>query len=362
MTDTGVARIDSLIELGRYDDVVRTVQALMAEDGAAASDGGLWCRLSLAYLRLERDVEALEAAGHAAALLPDSDWPHRLASHALESLGRNDEAVRAAAESVRLAPYTWQGHARFAATLSASGGDLQLARQAANHAVSLAPNEPDAHSAMGLVALRQGDYQTAEKAFRHVLSLQPDHHSALNNLAVVQLRHRDLDGALSGFSAAIRSDPSQEVARRNVDSVVRAVLYRAQWFVFVAAYLARQVLDQHDGGHRTDIGRPARIAVALGVAALAGLGAWWSLQRIPRGLRPYAWSVVRRSRVLFASAIVTIAAFCALLAVPIPSGPDAAATLAAVAAGLALVGILLSMAARGARPRFGLPFRRKRKL
>ena len=200
-----------------------------------------------------------------------------MASHALESLGRNEEAVRAAGEAVRLAPLTWQGHARFAATLSASGGDLRLARQAAGYAVQLAPDEPDAHSAMGLVALRQGDHDTAERAFKHVLSLQPEHHSALNNLAVVQLRRRDLDGALHGFSAAIRSEPQQEVARRNVDVVVRAVLYRAQWFVFIAAYITRQLISRHtSSGAQVVISRPER-----GRSSAPSLRS-----RLPAGLEP----------------------------------------------------------------------------
>ena len=263
----------------------------------------MWCRLSLANLRLDRDNDALEAAGRAAALAPDNDWPHRLASHALESLGRKTRRS-GLPRGRRLAPHVWQGHARFAATLSAAGGDLRLARQAAGHAVQLAPFEPDAHSAMGLVALRQGDHDTAERAFRHVLSLQPEHHSALNNLAVVQLRKRDLDGALSGFSAAIRSEPQQEVARRNVDVVERAVLYRAQWFVFIAAY----------GTAADRRGRPGPAAQVADESASAGWhwsrrsppwpspAASWSLRRIPPALRPYARSLVRRNRLLLLSA------------------------------------------------------------
>jgi Flp pilus assembly protein TadD len=356
---TELSRIDALIDLGRYDEAVSGLRRLLASDPGAAVSSDVWCRLSLANLRLDRDPEALEAAGRAAALAPDNDWPHRLASHALESLGRHDEAVRAAGEAVRLAPNVWQGHARFAATLSASGGDLGLARQAAGHAVGLAPNEPDAHSAMGLVALRQGDLETAERAFRHVLSLQPEHHSALNNLAVVQLRRHDLDGALHGFSAAIRSEPQQEVARRNVDVVVRAVLYRAQWFVFLAAYGTRQVIGGHlFGGAHAAMGRPVRFAVVGVVAALAIAGAVWSLRRIPAALRPYARSVVRRSRLLLLSAAVTVAAFGTLLAVTVPARTSTAGAVSAAASLLGVLGVLLSILNRQGGVRWWLPFRR----
>jgi tetratricopeptide (TPR) repeat protein len=356
---TELSHIDALIDLGRYDEAVIGLHRLLATDSEAAGSSDVWCRLSLANLRQDRDLEALEAAGRAAALAPDSDWPHRLASHALESLGRHDEAVRAAGEAVRLAPNVWQGHARFAATLSASGGDLRLARQAAGHAVQLAPNEPDAHSAMGLVALRQGDLETAERAFRHVLSLQPEHHSALNNLAVVQLRRHDLDGALHGFSAAIRSEPQQEVARRNVDVVVRAVLYRAQWFVFIAAYGTRQVVGRHTHtGAQAPMGRPARFAVVGFIAALAIAGGVWSLRRIPPALRPYARSLVRRSRMLLLSAAVTVTAFATLLAVTVPARASTAAAISAVAAVLGVIGVLLSILNRQGGVRWRLPFRR----
>jgi tetratricopeptide (TPR) repeat protein len=356
---TELSRIDALIDLGRYDEAVTALRRLLATDGAAAADADAWCRLSLANLRLDRDADALDAAGRAAALTPDNDWPHRLASHALESLGRHDEAVRAAGEAVRLAPYTWQGHARFAATLSASGGDLRLARQAAGYAVELAPNEPDAHSAMGLVALRQGDHDTAERAFKHVLSLQPDHHSALNNLAVVQLRRRDLDGALNGFSAAIRSEPQQEVARRNVDVVVRAVLYRAQWFVFLAAYGTRWIVSRHDA-HQVQVamGRPERLVVVAVIGAFAVAGGVWSLRRIPPPLRPYARSVVRRSRLLLLSASVSVCAFLTVLAVVVPARATTAAGVSAVAALLGVLGVLLSMANRQGGLRWRNPFRR----
>jgi Flp pilus assembly protein TadD len=354
-----LSRIDALIDLGRYDDAVTSLRRLLATDGDAVGNADVWCRLSLACLRLERNPEALEAAGRAAALAPDNDWPHRLASHALESMGRGPEAVRAAAEAVRLAPHVWQGHARFAATLSASGGDLLLARQAATHAVQLAPNEPDAHSAMGLVALRQGDHSTAERAFKHVLSLQPDHHSALNNLAVVQLRRRDLDGALTGFSAAIRSEPQQEVARRNVDVVVRAILYRAQWFVFLAAYGLRQIVGRRTAdGTQAVTGQPMRFAIVLAIAALAVAGGVWSLRRIPPALRPYARSMVRRSKLLMLGTAVTVLAFGALLSVVIPASSDTAAELSGAAAVLGVVGVGLSILARQGR-QWRMPFRRR---
>ncbi len=354
-----LSRIDALIDLGRYDEAVVGLRRLLATDGGAATDSDVWCRLSLANLRLDRDAAALDAAGRAAALAPDNDWPHRLASHALESLGRHDEAVRAASEAVRLAPVVWQGHARYAATLSAAGGDLRQARQAAGYAVQLAPNEPDAHSALGLVALRQGDHDTAERAFKHVLSLQPEHHSALNNLAVVQLRRRDLDGALSGFSAAIRSEPQQEVARRNVDVVVRAVLYRAQWLVFIAAYGTRQIVFRHSGGRQVVMSRPLRLVVVGAIAALAVAGGIWSLRRIPFALRPYARSVVRRSRLLLLSTLVTGGALLTLLAVAVPSRASAAAAVSAAAALVALLGVLLSMAGRQGGLRWRMPYRRR---
>jgi Flp pilus assembly protein TadD len=345
-----LGRVDALLEIGRYDEAVVLLQQLLGADPSLASTADVWCRLSLAYLRLDRYGESLDAAGRAAGLAPDNEWAHRLASHSLESLGRGQESVGAAAECVRLAPHQWQGHARLAASLSAAGGDLVLARQAANQAVALAPYEPDAHSSMGLVALRQGDNATAERAFRHVLSLQPEHHSALNNLAVIQLRQRNLDGALSGFSAAVRSEPGQEVARRNIDIVVRAVVYRAQWFVFVGAYVTRRLVAS-DGvsGSSGGVGRPGRFVIVGLIAIAAVAGGWWSLRRIPPGLRSYARSVLRRSRLLLASAVLTVAAFGTLLAVVAPAKGSTAAGISAAAALTAVAGVVLSMASNPSR-------------
>ena len=86
MTGAELGRIDALLDLGRYDEVVVLVRRVMASDGDAAGNAELWCRLSLAELRLDHDAEALDAANHACALAPDNDWPHRLASHQLSGI------------------------------------------------------------------------------------------------------------------------------------------------------------------------------------------------------------------------------------------------------------------------------------
>jgi len=179
----------------------------------------------------------VDAANRAAAIEPAEEWPHRLTSNALMHLGNHTEALRAAAESRRLAPSYWQTHVCVAqAALAAS--QSALAAAAAAEARRLAPNEPDVHFLSGKVALARGDLDDARTHQERALALDPVHSGAMNELGRIRLRRHDTVGAIRHFINAARTTPGEHISSRNIDVVILRTLSRTIYvFVLVALIL-----------------------------------------------------------------------------------------------------------------------------
>ena len=147
-----------MLDLGRYDEASTLLARLVS---AEPGSGRAWCLFARAHLGADRFAEAVEAANRAAAIEPAEEWPHRLASNALMHLGHHAEALRAAAESRRLAPAYWQTHVCVAqAALAAGAARASPPRRRPRRAGSR-PNEPDVHFLSGKVALARGDLDGA---------------------------------------------------------------------------------------------------------------------------------------------------------------------------------------------------------
>src|ERR1700735_4736782 len=103
-----LARAATMLDLGRYDEASTLLARLVS---AEPGSGRAWCLFARAPLGAARFADAVEAANRAAAIEPTEEWPHRLASNALMHLGNHGEALRAAAESPRVAPRGRENHA-----------------------------------------------------------------------------------------------------------------------------------------------------------------------------------------------------------------------------------------------------------
>jgi len=265
--DPASERARVLLDAGRpaeAEEVLRNALAAMPEDGTT------WCLYALCLVRLGRAEEALHAASRAAALEPEEEWPHRLASIALCSLGDHGRAVVAAREAIRREPDLWQTHAQLALAAHElkNPGAADEAWRAAAHAVTLAPEEAETHFVMGVVAQERGDLTTAETAYERALSLDPSHAAAMNNLGLVQLRRGKLHQAVEGFTSSLRSDPRLEVARENVESVGWRLTTYAYYLAFGGWWVLRFLHVSDGGGDGFTTLYAVRIAV--GLALLAG--------------------------------------------------------------------------------------------
>ena len=163
MTETQPAqhsleRIRMLCDLRRFDEAAAMARRAIA---TTPDNPEAWCLLAQALLGTEKYGLALDAAGRAAAIAPEDEWPHRLRSIALTALHRDSEALAAAVESVRCEPFAWVTHARVASA-SAAAGMKDQAIAAAAKAVELGPNEARAWITAGDVAAKSGKPKEAE--------------------------------------------------------------------------------------------------------------------------------------------------------------------------------------------------------
>jgi Flp pilus assembly protein TadD len=274
-------RAETLIELRRFDEAASTLHRLLGHD---PENGRGWCLLAQAQLARGDFAAARNAADHAVAVAPEWEWGHRLRSIALRETGRNDLAVAAAYEAVRLAPEEWLTHTSLSQALAKLGSGQDAAIASAERAVALAPNESDAHLTLGNALAARDRRDEAEAAYLHALALDPENSAAHNNLARIQLpkgrfRFSGLGDAAKGFQRAIRTNPHGSISTQNLDLTIRAFLARLSYLILVIDFFIFWWL--HVG--------------SVYIVALLAAPVTWSVlfvARIGSGLRRHVWHTV----------------------------------------------------------------------
>jgi hypothetical protein len=149
-----------------------------------------------------------------------------------------------ARNAVRLAPNEVHGHWILATALAVDGTDLGEARAAADRAVSLAPQYPSCHNAVGMVAAAEARTEDARAAFQRALAIDPENLAAHNELARLAMNNRGygkVDGlarATGGFATAVRADPGAELIRGNLDVALHTFLAGVTRRIWVVAFIA----------------------------------------------------------------------------------------------------------------------------
>lgn len=310
-------RADALLELGRGEEARRMAAAALAED---PEDPALLALLTRAHLQLDEDQAAFDSALRVVAAAPDDEWGHRLVSIALQRLGQHGEALRAATAAVRLDPDSWRTHLQYALAASHVPGYLPSARQAADRTVQLAPHEPDAHFASGSVAHRQHEFERAREAYERTLALDPEHSSARHNLTQLDspLRYRR---AARGYVATLRSDPGMEIAKHNLDGVASVVVMLVLAVQVVGLLVTLLVLQAQPGAIEDARPSVATAVVELGALAVGAGIAWHFLSSLPRGVRAFLRSRLRRWTTVVSIVVGAVFFFAApIVAAFVPGG------------------------------------------
>ncbi|MGC5029179.1 tetratricopeptide repeat protein [Micromonospora sp. DT229] len=184
--DGYLQRATLLAELGRYDEAVDELGFALALDPGHPQTLAMLARVHLAA---ERPLEALAAAESAVAAAPGQIPPLVLRGLALGDLERYGEAARTADEIMALGPQDAYAQRSGAAILAGSRNG-QPALNAAWHAVELAPQDPQGHLVLGLVAANMRMFDLAERAYREALRLDPRLAEAGEEVGVLRLEQR----------------------------------------------------------------------------------------------------------------------------------------------------------------------------
>ena len=300
-TQAQLDRAQQLYDLGRAAEALDAVGQILAgrPDYAEALRLGALCLSATG-----RPEDAVATARSAVAADPDSEHGRRVLSHMHYKRGEFRIAANIALEATRLAPNEWRGHMLLARCVCHF--DPARAVAPAERSRLLGPDSPDTHFACALAYQALGRTEDARSAYLKVLELNPQHAMALNNLAVLDRSARHWTRALHGFRRALSSDPHQDLARRNIESILLSRIWRLTWLSVLGVDAVDAFAPELDPAGQRILG-----AVLLALLVAGPVLTAWSARR---AVGAYAWRFFRTDRrvllcvALLAAAIAFIAA------------------------------------------------------
>ncbi|MCI4063085.1 tetratricopeptide repeat protein [Micromonospora sp. R77] len=273
--DGHLQRAQLLAELGRYDEAAGELAPAIA---AHPTDSSALTMLARVHLAAGRSAEARAAADAAVAAAPGVIPPLVARGLALVDLREFRAAAATADEILALGPADAYAQ-RSAAAILAGSRNGQPALDAAWRGVELAPEAPQAHLVLGLVAARLELFDLAERAYREALRLDPQLAVARHDMGVIRLEQRRYAEALEHLAEAVALDPARPDAGRTIsDGLRRLVLYGAGWSLIgtvLVAFLA-----------------PAGAGTSRLFAALAAVGGALVVWRFAAGLPGLARTIL----------------------------------------------------------------------
>ncbi|MFJ5545718.1 tetratricopeptide repeat protein [Micromonospora chalcea] len=245
----------------------------------------------------ETSAAELSAADTAGAVLPVLV----ARGFALLDLERWKPAAATADEILARGPGDAYAQRSAAAILSASRNG-QAALDAAWRGVELAPEEPEAHLVLGLVAVRLQLFDLAERAYREALRLDPELGEAGQDVGVARLERRRYAETLEQLTALADLPVARPDPVRTVDDGIRRLLLSVAGWSLLASLLAGVLAPASPGASRLF----AVLAVA-GVAVLLRRPATWRLglrEAMARGLVVPVWAAAAAVVLLLGYALV----------------------------------------------------------
>nr|WP_036343594.1 tetratricopeptide repeat protein [Micromonospora purpureochromogenes] len=245
----------------------------------------------------ETSAAELSAADAAGAVLPVLV----ARGFALLDLERWKPAAATADEILARGPGDAYAQRSAAAILSASRNG-QAALDAAWRGVELAPEEPEAHLVLGLVAVRLQLFDLAERAYREALRLDPELGEAGRDVGVARLERRRYAETLEQLTALADLPVARPDPVRTVDDGIRRLLLSVAGWSLLASLLAGVLAPASSGASRLF----AVLAVA-GVAVLLRRPATWRpglREAMSRGLAVPVWAAAAAVVLLLGYALV----------------------------------------------------------
>jgi tetratricopeptide (TPR) repeat protein len=170
-----------------------------------------------------------------------------------------------------------------AAVLSGKGGtlrekgDLDLALNAFDEAIRLAPRLPSPYVGRGLVLRAMGDNSKAVSSYRTALSLNPQLPGALTERGLAFEAMGDLEAAKADYQAAVRAATIQQVGGAGAFKIFDNMGKWAQDTAKARLDVLSHTMDQRPAPAKStsvakDEGREQKAALVIGNSAYTGVG------------------------------------------------------------------------------------------
>ncbi|MDT0200324.1 tetratricopeptide repeat protein [Nocardioides sp. AE5] len=300
--EDALGKVEALVAVNRLRQAETLARALVAQAPDLANTHSA---LTGVLARMGRHEESLAPARETLRLDPLNAGHHLRLGNALVETGQPVEALEHAREAVGLAPHEWMCHHMVAQTIVVGGlTDLRAeAFRALAEARRLAPHQATILTLLGVTHAQGGDRDAARTAYRQALELEPGNATVLHNLATLDMSQGNFVRGADGLLSAAAIDPTNPLQRENLQ-IVRARLgagFTALWVLAGVVLGAMLVLDTAGS---------ARVVTGLvwGVATLVLTGlAWRSLpRRARRGPRRMADALERSEKILLAAQAVPV--------------------------------------------------------
>ncbi|MET7470222.1 tetratricopeptide repeat protein [Micromonospora sp. NPDC005686] len=301
--DGYLQRAHLLAELGRYDEGIGELTALLAAEPGHLPALTMLARMHLAAGRPAEALAATETAVAAVSPAVETATADGGAQPAAETPGTGTRAAETPGTGVHAAAAVvpalvargfalldlehWKPAAatadeiltrapgdayaqRSAAALLSASRNGQAALDAAWRGVELAPDEPEAHLVLGLVAVRLQLFDLAERAYREALRLDPELGEAGQDVGVARLERRRYAETLEHLTAMADLPVARPDPARTVDAGIRRLLLSVAGWSLAASVLVAALAPASPGASRLF----AVLSVA-GVAVLLRRPATW---------------------------------------------------------------------------------------
>lgn len=232
---TAYQHAEILLDIGRPADARRLVEEALATD---PDDTPLRILFVRCLIAMEEERAALPVVDRLVADNPEWDYPYRLRAIVLVGLGQPVNATKAARRATALNSEDAWNHFQLAVALNAaasrelSGSEAnekrkRAAREAAERAAALRPEEPVFHRMIGFLHHGPEHRDIRERAWRKALELDPEDTVAMTQLAGDEALRSLRSSGLHKMRQALHIDPQRAPSVRPVVAVAfrRALLF-----------------------------------------------------------------------------------------------------------------------------------------
>jgi tetratricopeptide (TPR) repeat protein len=151
---------------------------------------------------------------------PKHQFGWKVLGAVLGQTGRNSEAIKAIQTAVTISPQDTEAHSNLGGTLQ-DLGRLEEAEASYTQAIGLKPDYVEAHYNLGIILQKLGRLDEAEVSYTQAIVFKPDYAEAHSNLGATLQELGRLDEAEASYTQAIVLKPDYAEAHSNLGTTLK---------------------------------------------------------------------------------------------------------------------------------------------